>query len=357
MQIQNSKFNIQNGIARIACFLGILFAWQPIDASAQADIHFSQFYEMSILRNPALTGVFSDDYKFGVYYRNQWSSISNPFRTALVSAETHVGVSSRNDDFLSFGLLGYVDEAGSIDQKITAIYPAINYNKLLSPDHNTYLSVGFAGGYMQYSFDPGKATFNNQYQNGHYNASNPSLENLPNPKMTLFDLGGGVNLNTSAGADNKLTYIIGFSGYHFTQPKFSYYQSAGFNENIRWNGNLGVAGNFTENISIMAQANYARQGPYNEILVGALLSWTAASQAFEETVVLSGGAYYRYADAIIPVVKLKYKHLALGISYDVNISTLKEASKMQGAYELTLFVSGKYAGKNGLASKTVCPRF
>ena len=51
------------------------------------DIHFSQFYENGILRNPALTGIFSGDYKAGVNYRTQWSSISVPFQTMLATAE------------------------------------------------------------------------------------------------------------------------------------------------------------------------------------------------------------------------------------------------------------------------------
>src|ERR1017187_6841431 len=84
---------------------GIFIMLSPVHTFAQADIHFSQFYETSILRNPALTGVFEDDYKFGVYYRNQWSSITNPYNTTLFSAETHFAVSERSDDFVSFGLL------------------------------------------------------------------------------------------------------------------------------------------------------------------------------------------------------------------------------------------------------------
>ena len=83
---------------------------------AQADVHYSQFYETSMLRNPALTGVFEDDYKLGVYYRNQWSSITNPYNTMLFSAETHFSISERSDDFVSFGMLGYEDKAGSVDQ-------------------------------------------------------------------------------------------------------------------------------------------------------------------------------------------------------------------------------------------------
>ncbi len=328
-----------------------------VSVRAQADIHFSQFYETSILRNPALTGVFADDYKFGAYVRNQWSSISNPYQTALVSAETRVAANHMNDDFFSFGLLGYADKAGSIDQKITAVYPAINYNKSLDPEHNTYLSVGLTGGYLQYSFDPSKATFNNQYQNGHFDPGNPSLENLPYAKMNLWDVGAGVNFNTSTGKENAVTYVIGVSGYHFTQPNFSYYKIPDMTQNIRWNGNIGMSFNMTDDIAFMMQGNYAQQGTYSEILIGGLLSWTAASEGADQIFILSGGAFYRYDDAIIPVVKVKYKNMALGMSYDVNVSSLKDASRMAGGYEVTLFITGKYADKSGLGKKTVCPRF
>ena len=173
----------------------------------------------------------------------------------------------------------------------------------------------------------------------------------------MYDAGAGINLNTTAGRENNITYVIGFSGYHFTQPKFSYYKNSGLTENMRWNGNLGVGGNMSENVALVVQGNYAKEGTYSEIMLGALLSWTAAQQYGDETFVLSGGAFYRYGDAVIPVVKLKFKQMALGVSYDVNISSLKEASKMQGAYEMTVFISGKYPDKNGLSRKTVCPRF
>ena len=327
----------------------------PARSFAQADIHFSQFYETSILRNPALTGVFEDDYKLGAYYRSQWSSISNPYVTKLISAETHFNASRTSDDFFSFGILGYADKAGSIDEKITAFYPAINYNKSINPNHNTYLSVGFTGGYVQYSFDPTKATFNNQYMNGMFNSSNPTLENLPNAKMAMWDMGGGVNYNSSRGENNTLSYIIGFSGYHFTQPILSYYHNPKISENIRWNGNAAVSSVFSDNVSIQVQGNYALEGTYTEIMAGGLVNWTQV-KGMENLFVISGGAYYRVNDAVIPVVKVKYKTLAVAVSYDVNVSTLKEASNLQGGTEITVFFTGNYTDK-GITRKTVCPKF
>ncbi len=338
--------------------LALIFciAYLPGKVSGQADIHFSQFYETSILRNPALTGVFADDYKLGVYYRNQWASISNPYNTILGTAETHFQINQTSEDFVSVGLLAVSDKAGSVDQKITGFYPALNYNKSMNSDHNSFLSVGFTGGYLQYSFNPSKATFNNQYISGKFDPVNPSLENLPNAQITMFDLGAGINYNTSTGEGNATTLVIGASVYHVTQPKFSYYQKPGITENMRLNGNAALSSAINDIITMQVQANYASQGTYSELLVGGLINWTQASMGAKDIFVLSGGVFYRYQDAIIPVIKLNYMSIAVGVSYDVNVSTLKEASNMQGGAEITLFYTGNYNDK-GVAKKTVCPKF
>ncbi len=342
------------------CLAVAILCWLcPAFAMAQADIHFSQFYETSILRNPALTGVFESDYKFGAYMRNQWSSISHPYVTALVSGEYRTPVSMASNDFISFGVLGYHDKAGSIDQKITGVYPAINYNKAINEQRNTFLSVGITGGYLQYSFDPAKATFNNQYQpGGGYSPTNPTGETLPNAKMNLWDIGAGVNFNTSTGADNRATFVLGISGYHFMQPKFSYFNVPGITQNIRWNANAGFSVGLTESLDMVLHANYAMQSTYNEILAGGLISWTDHSSRVGPQYSVSAGVFYRLNDALVPVVKVKYKNVAIGFSYDVNISTLTPASNMQGAYEITLFVLGsKSRDKAGMLKKTMCPRF
>jgi len=325
------------------------------NATAQADIHFSQFYETSILRNPALTGVFASDYKVGVYYRNQWSSISKPFVTQLVSGEGRVQFSEMSNDFFSFGFLGFADKAGSIDHKITGIYPAVNYNKSMNQERNSYLSVGFTGGYLQYSFDPSKATFNNQFQGGRFDPRLPSLENIGNSKMTFWDLGAGINYNTSAGPDNNVTYVIGVSGYHFTQPKFSYYEVEGVTQNMRLNANAAASFNATEDVMIQIHANAAFQGKYKEIITGGLISWTQALGE-RKYFMLTGGAMYRFADAIIPVVRVTYNKLAIGVSYDVNTSSLKQASNGAGGFEVTVFHTGDFRDK-GMAKKMVCPKF
>jgi type IX secretion system PorP/SprF family membrane protein len=356
--VNRSGFNAKLKVCSRAITIALTLVVAAMQAQAQADIHYSQFYESCILRNPALTGVFADDYKAGVYYRNQWNSISAPYETIRVSAVLRTSISAKSEDFISFGILGYSDKAGSIDQSIFGFYPTINYNKAINPEHNTFLSVGFTGGYIQYSFDPSKATFDNQYQPGGFSVNNPSLESFPNTKMNFWDVGAGINFNTSTGEYNNITYIIGVAGYHFTTPNMSYFKDASVNMDMRWNGNGAVAFSVSDQVTVQAQANYAKQGTYHEIIGGGLVNWNPAFLGDKPNFILTGGLMYRYDDAIIPIIKIRNGGLALGVSYDVNVSTLKEASNLAGGIEITLFYSDQNArNKTGVLSKTICPRF
>lgn len=329
----------------------------PRLAQAQADVHFSQFYETSILRNPSLIGVFSNDFKVGAYYRNQWSSISNPFVTASAYGEARVPIGHYSNDYLSFGLLGYSDKAGSLHQTITSVYPAINFNKSLNNEKNRYLSVGFTAGYTQYGYDKSAVTVNNQFQGGHFDPNNPTFENLSSTKMTMWDLGAGINFNTSSGVNNQVTYIIGLSGYHLTQPSFSYFETPGVTHNMRWNVNGAVGFSVRENMSVQLHTNFSLQGTYMESVSGMLFTLAEKGGGDRPAYAVTAGLFYRLQDALIPVVKLKYKNTAVAMSYDINSSTLKQASRLQGGYEITFSITGDFTNKTGILRKTVCPKF
>lgn len=338
----------------IVLFLSLITAQKVFP---QADVHSSQFYETSILRNPALTGIFSSNYKISVYYRNQWSSITNPYQTIQIDGEYRFSMGRLSNDYFSVGLLAYSDEAGDVDQKITAFYAAVNYNKSINTANNSYLSFGFAGGSLQYSVDLSKATFNNQFLNGVFDPGNPVNETLPNSKMSFYDLGAGANYNFNAGPSQESTYMFGVSAYHLTQPIFSYYKTYGVTENVRYNLNADMSSELNENVLLQAHVNYTQQGPYNELIGGALLGWQTFETFSEPTFQVYAGVMYRYQDAIIPVFKIRWEHTALGLSYDLNTSSLKQASNAEGGFEITAYITGNYPPNANTYAKTVCPRF
>lgn len=330
-----------------------------ITATAIAqDIHFSQFYETSILRNPSLTGIFSGDYKVGIAYKNQWNAVSNKaYQTGMVSAETRFPINERINDFVSVGLLSYYDRAGSAGLQTLTAYPAINYNKSLEDENSSFLSVGFTGGYIQRNFDVTKITVDNQYLGNQFSASNPTGENIPSQQVTMWDLGAGVTFSSnSSGADNATTYYVGVAGYHFTKPRNSFFGNNDINLDVRWNATAGMSTKLSEDYTAQAHANYSKQGSHSEIIAGGLIGWNKPNVSAEGVMFsLNGGVFYRVGDAIIPVVELKYKDISIGASYDMNISKLKAASQLRGGFELTVFKTGLFKNPSFQKSRTICP--
>lgn len=326
-------------------------------AAIGQDIHFSQFYESAILRNPSLMGIFNGDYKLGVIYRQQWSSISKPYQTGMLNAEVRMPVRGEANDFVSFGVLAYYDRAGSISLQTTTVYPALTYNKSLG-GKNSFLSVGFTGGFIQRSFDPSKATFDNQYQNDRYDPANPTGEVLPDPSFTQWDFGAGFSFNSTTGQNNNVSYILGASGYHFTRPKYTFSTDRTISRDIRWNVNAGVNVKVNERYSYQLHGNYMLQGSYNETVLGGLLTWNKEELSRDEPVfAISGGAFYRFADAIIPTLRMRYFGYTFGLSYDVTLSKLTKASNLRGGFEVSITTNGFFRDALFEKSRTLCPHF
>lgn len=318
------------------------------------DVHFSQFYETTVLRNPGLTGIFTEDFKVGASYRNQWANVGRPYQTGFVSGECRLPVGRSGADFVSLGLLGYYDQAGAVGLKTTGVYPAVNYNKSLEDRHSSYLSLGFTAGYLQRSFDPSKATWDNMYQAGLLVPGSGGGVNTP--RVSHWDLGTGVSFNSGIGENDRLTYFIGLSAYHFTRPSNSFFSSSDLVRlSTRWNASLGFNVQLDDIWSIQAHANYSRQGGFNETIGGGFLRWNRLDERNERAFAFNAGCFYRLADAIIPTIRIDYKGESLGISYDINVSGLKATTRMRGGFELTAFINGYYNG-NG-EDKRLCPRF
>ncbi len=341
-----------------AAIVSIFFCCAMVPGAMAQDIHFSQFYETSILRNPALTGIFSGDYKAGVNYRSQWGNISVPFQTVMASAETRIPINDEIDDFLSVGVVATYDKAGSISFNSFQVYPAINYNKAIEDAHQSYLSAGFTAGYIQRSVDPNKMTFSEQFVNGGYNQNNASGENLPNVSLSYADIGAGVSFNSSIGERNNINYYFGVAAYHLNRPKQAFSNSDAFlRTNTKWNGNLGVHANITNQVGFTFHGNYSHQGPYTETIVGGLLSYRTVDPTQKLSFTLHAGAFYRFNDAIIPTLKLDYNTYSFTVSYDVNTSTLRSATNSAGGVEFSLFMRGELTKGLWKKDNTRCPRF
>lgn len=97
------------------------------------------------------------------------------------------------------------------------------------------------------------------------------------------------------------------------------------------------------------------QGGSRQIQGGLLLSHDFFTNNETQNIALTGGLLYRFKDAFIPVLKLDYDKLGIGINYDVNSSKLVTASQLRGAFEITFSYKAFTSSQNSSANKVRCP--
>lgn len=327
----------------------------PLSVVSQ-DIHFSQFFETPLLRNPALAGIFTGDIRVQAVYRNQWNSVTVPYQTGSLNGEYKKPV-GRSDDFLTIGGQILYDKAGTVALTATHILPTLNYHKSLSADKNMYLSLGFMGGWVQRSIDRSKVTTNSQYDGTGFNPGLSDGESFPRNSYSYLDASVGMSFNTQVGENTDNNIYLGLAYHHFNKAtKVSFYGNPNYEMIPKWVGSAGVRMNLNEFSFFTLEGNYSKQGPYTETIGGALYSWRL-DDIDDPKYILHAGGFLRWKDAFIPVVKLEFRPIAVAVSYDGNISQLKSASQGRGGFELSLTYQ-KFLDRNNSSSEAVrCPKF
>jgi len=238
MKNRKEKRNKRKNAVRIKLITGVVSVLAAISVSAQ-DIHFSQFFEAPLLRNPSLAGIFTGDLRVQGVYRSQWGSVTVPYRTGSFDLEYKQPV-GRGDDFLTTGLQLLYDKAGTANFTTTNVLPALNYHKSLNADKNRYLSLGFMAGFVQKRIDISKVTTNNEYDGNGYNPSLGTGESFTNSKMSYFDASVGMSYNSAIKDKDNDNYFIGLAYHHFNRPKNSFYKNPDIELNPKWVGSVGV---------------------------------------------------------------------------------------------------------------------
>jgi type IX secretion system PorP/SprF family membrane protein len=321
--------------------------------AAGQDINFSQFYELPLLRNPALAGNYRGDVRVTTAFRSQWNSVTVPYKTEALGAELKFGLSANTNDYLSLGVQITNDVAGDSRLGKTQILPMLAFHKSMSYDHDAYLSLGFLGGAVQQRFDQTKLQFDDQFVNGAYSATNPTHDIFSKTNVTYWDAAVGLKYSSDFGYGNK--YYIGAAYFHFTEPKVAFGNASDIRLNKKMVVNGGLSAATSDNDQMVFYLDYFVQGGSSQAQGGVLYKHEVEQVDDDFSTGFSLGAFVRWNDAVMPVIKLDYYHLSIGLTYDVNISKLKAASHSRGGFETTLSYSDFLNIRNSSLEKTRCP--
>jgi len=325
-----------------------------VNFCAAQDLNFSQFYELPLLRNPALAGIFIGDIRVQSVYRNQWQSVTVPFRTSGISAEVNFPVNDYGH-YLTAGAQVLHDVAG--DSKLTRVHflPVLTYHAPINGDE-LYVSASLMGGMVNSSFDPTGLRWDDQFVNGQFNPGVTTRQIIMQTGKNYFDIGGGIALSGPAGG--AMDFYLGLGLFHANNPTVAF-NTDNIKLGRKWafNGGLTIQTSDWDRLTFygdyfMQKAgntadSIVKVGGQNVFMFGGFYTTDLVQYDTDDKVSLSMGAVYRWADAIAPVVRLDMKKFAVGLSYDVNTSQLTKASGAMGGFELTL------AYKNAFTSRRI----
>lgn len=338
MKAKTSVFLV---LSTIFCCIGFK------QALAQIDPHFTQNYMYPMAVNPALTGAMDGSYRVSSIYRNQWNNIMNPYSTVGFSAEL------ATDKNINFGTSFFKQTVGDAGFQQTSANISIAYSGVkFGSTGDQRIAFGLQAGLINARFDVTALKFGNQWLAGAgYVPGLSAGETLESLSSVVPDINFGISYfdNTPR---KKIAPFGGLSVYHITKPTFSFYSNGTSNKlPVRYSAQAGTKIALTDGVHLVSHIVYNRQQKASELITGAYAQFFV-----NEDIDFMLGGNMRIEDSLSPFAGLYFRGLIVGLSYDVNTSSLAAVVPNSNAFEVSIsFTGGKKRPGNSVYFN--CPRF
>ncbi|MCC6384857.1 MAG: PorP/SprF family type IX secretion system membrane protein [Bacteroidia bacterium] len=302
-------------------------------SSVAQDIHFSQFGKSPLNLNPAYAGFMDADYRISGIHRNQWKSVSVPFKTFSGSLDIKHHLTSREQAFIGTGIFFNSDKAGDSDFGITQAGISLSYITAIGSSGSHYATIGIQPLFSQISLNYSKLTFDNQFDGDVFNPAIPPAEIFNNDKSVNFDLAAGFSYLYQPSEQFQIG--AGLSVHHLLNPHYSFFSDHNAGLPVKTSIDLNSSIAVTEKFFIQPAILFSTQEKFREIVPGGTLKFLLNERPGRKINIMAG-LYFRSGDALIPMIGLDYNELNIGFSYDINTSDLNRASNHRGGYEIAL---------------------
>lgn len=313
------------------------------------DVHFSQFYAAPLFYNPANTGNFSGSARIGLNYRDQWGSITVPYKTYDVYADFAIQPAKANNRF-GVGVLALNDVAGDGILTNTRLQASAAYHIGYIENSPFRFAMGISGAYVQKTLDIYKLTFDSQWNVDEFDTGLPNNETAVD-KLSYYDFSAGIVSTFIPYPEEK--FFLGVSAHHITQPQESFYES-GNTLQIKYVAQAGALLQAGSGLSLQPQVFYTQQSSASEIISGLNASVRTRYYDKEKYRALILGAWYRYKDAAWIVAGMNLGNYTCTVNYDFNFSQLTPATQTLGGLEIAMVYTFRRSEKHNPIN---CPVF
>jgi type IX secretion system PorP/SprF family membrane protein len=328
------------------------------------DIHFSQYYAAPVHLNPALTANFNGVFRVAANYRNQWFIIPTqnqkaPYQTVQGSFDMPILRDKLGNDGFGFGLNVYHDRAGNGVLSTTSAMASIAYHKAVDRYGRSRISLGLQAGIVNKRVNISNLIFENQFDQsiGFWN------ENLSNGE-TGYSNGSILYPDVAIGAlwssapKTKFRYYLGFGANHLSRPRESFLGDERNRLPVRYvvHGGMEIFTSRRQDFSFAPTFLMLLQNNAQQYQAGLGFNYD-----YSDDLGYFGSVSARFnpggSDAVIVGVGMEFYQVRLGVSYDINFSGLRTATRAQGALEVGAVYIFKREKQGPIQFHSYCPRF
>ncbi len=328
------------------------------------DIHFSQYYAAPVHLNPALTANVNGAFRFAANYRNQWFLIPTqnqraPYQTFQGSFDAPILREKLGNDGFGFGLNVYHDRAGNGVLSTLSAMGSVAYHKAVDRYGRSRISVGLQAGIVQKRVNISNLIFENQLDaaTGFWNENLSNGESgFSNDAILYPDV--AVGALWSSAPKTKFRYYLGFGANHLSRPRESFLGDERNRLPVRYvvHGGMEIFTSRKQDFSFAPTFLFMLQNNAQQYQVGLGFNYD-----YSDDLGYFGSISTRFstgnADAAIIGVGMEFYNVRLGISYDINFSSLRTATRAQGAVEVGLVYIFRKEKQGPIQYHSYCPRF
>ncbi|MGM0649195.1 MAG: PorP/SprF family type IX secretion system membrane protein [Bacteroidota bacterium] len=308
----------------------ILFTLSKSLVFAQ-DIHFSQFNKSPLYVNPSYTGMFDGNWRFTNNYRNQWSSIGTAFETISAGFDKPFRLQRGS---IAPGIYFVNDQSGAASLTTNKVFISLAYHRFIN-QHK--ISGGIQAGYVMNTFEMSSLTFPAQYNEytGYFDSELPSQIDNYDENINFPDVNLGFAWSHSF---EKITPVAGISVYHINTPSMSYLDNSDAKLPVRLAFNTYADIKLSDHWFARPDLFTSFTRKASNYLIGGVAGYNFAIESMLDKI-YAGTEFrtqFHSTDAVVVMVGLGLIGFDVGISYDINISGLNQATNFKGAFEISL---------------------
>ena len=303
------------------------------------DPSFSQFFSSPLNINPALTAIINADWRLKSNMRDHWIGPASPYITGSVSFDKklmHDKVPGTEEgNVMGIGSMLMFDQAmGGVAKSMWASLN-LSYNiKLVNGNVKHKLGVGFGAIYGRRTVDFSRLDFEEQFTGYGFNVNLPTGEAALSNMKPYVSASAGMTYSVTT---EKSNLDVGVAAFHLNKPKQTFLENENQILAIRKVAHSNFETFLNERMVLNINGIYQYQDEASYFSLGGAVGYFLGDPNFS---MLNAGVWYWSKNAIVPYVGLTYKDMQFGVSYDLTVSKLNQATRKPNTFEVSIILRG-----------------